>query len=199
MSLVYNYVIKKSMLYAYLIQRMEKCNMKRVNQIHESKMLIKDALFRLLEKKEFEEITLTEIAKEAGVVRMTLYRHFKEKEDILIFSFEQLFNQAMEKLNKTSNENLLELLTFRLDMLKNSKEAAILVNNDQIYKLFNSFRLEQKKHFDNFIPISDDIYTLPFISGGIESMTRQWYENGMIEPTIEIARKMNNFIIKCLS
>jgi len=42
------------------------------NQIKESKDMIKNALFRLLEVKDLKEITMSEIAEEAGLVRMTL-------------------------------------------------------------------------------------------------------------------------------
>ncbi|HIS07210.1 MAG TPA: TetR/AcrR family transcriptional regulator, partial [Candidatus Choladocola avistercoris] len=41
------------------------------------------ALLLLMEKKPYEDITITEIAKKAGVSRMSYYRLYKSKDDIL--------------------------------------------------------------------------------------------------------------------
>lgn len=49
------------------------------------KQYIVEALFRLMKKKPFAEITIGEITKTAGVNRSTYYRHFESKEDILYY------------------------------------------------------------------------------------------------------------------
>ena len=41
------------------------------------------ALQRLLQKKDFMDITVSELAKVAGVSRMTFYRHYKNVYDLL--------------------------------------------------------------------------------------------------------------------
>lgn len=42
-----------------------------------------EALFQLMERKPFAEITAGEIAARAGIDRSTYYRHFKSKEEVL--------------------------------------------------------------------------------------------------------------------
>ena len=44
---------------------------------------IEEALLLLLEKKEYKAITISEICQKAGVTRMSFYRNFESKEDIL--------------------------------------------------------------------------------------------------------------------
>ena len=45
---------------------------------------IYNALIQLMQKKRFEDISITEITKQAGVSRMAYYRNFKSKEDFLL-------------------------------------------------------------------------------------------------------------------
>ena len=55
-----------------------------------TKECIFTALLILMEKKPYEEITITDIAKKAGVSRMSYYRLYKSKDDIL----EELLERA---------------------------------------------------------------------------------------------------------
>ena len=77
--------------------------MEQLTNSHDSS-LVKDCIFTalmlLMEQKDFDDITITEIAKKAGVSRMTYYRTYSSKEDILI----QYFNQMAEKLSDTIKE-----------------------------------------------------------------------------------------------
>ena len=42
-----------------------------------------DALFYLMSKKDFNNIAITELSKKAGVSRLSFYRNFDSKEDII--------------------------------------------------------------------------------------------------------------------
>ena len=44
---------------------------------------ITDALFSLMKKKEYNNISITEICEKAGTGRMSFYRNFESKEDII--------------------------------------------------------------------------------------------------------------------
>lgn len=43
-----------------------------------------EALFQLMERKAFEDISITELTRRAGVGRVSFYRNFDSKEDILV-------------------------------------------------------------------------------------------------------------------
>ena len=64
--------------------------MKRQKQIDESKEMIACAFVRLLQENDYDDVTLREIADHAGVTRMTLYRHFKTKERIILYQAQKL-------------------------------------------------------------------------------------------------------------
>ncbi len=63
------------------------CTLKREKQILISKNMIKDALFEILMEKDFRDITISEITRRAKVGRMTFYRNFSRKEEIVVFFF----------------------------------------------------------------------------------------------------------------
>ena len=62
-----------------------------------TKECIFTALLILMEKKTYEEITITDIAKKAGVSRMSYYRLYKSKDDILIQYFNEVFEELLER------------------------------------------------------------------------------------------------------
>lgn len=64
-----------------------------------TKECIETAVIMLLEKKEFEDITITDIVKRAGVSRTTFYRHYQSKEDVLHSALSQVITKTMEKLS----------------------------------------------------------------------------------------------------
>ena len=58
--------------------------MERENQrIMLTKRLLKESLLRLLERKELDKISITELCREAGINRATFYRHYEIPRDIL--------------------------------------------------------------------------------------------------------------------
>ena len=51
-------------------------------------LLMNEALLLLLEKKDYEFITVTEICQKAGVNRSTFYLHYESMDDLLIIKGE---------------------------------------------------------------------------------------------------------------
>lgn len=56
---------------------------KRKEKNEEVRTAIIDAFFRLMRKREIAEIAVTDIVKEAGVARVSYYRNFSSREDIV--------------------------------------------------------------------------------------------------------------------
>lgn len=65
-------------------------------RIQKSKQAIMDALIALLSEKDFESITINEIAKTANVNRGTVYLHYEDKYDLLNQCIEDYLNQLLE-------------------------------------------------------------------------------------------------------
>lgn len=100
---------------------------------------IEKALLDLLKKREFADITVTDIVKEAKVARVSFYRHFSSISDVL----ESITEQSAEKLKielfplmDTANERKLRefLFNFFYQISLNHQEmwAIDAVNNNLI-------------------------------------------------------------------
>ena len=100
-----------------------------------SKMLIRNALITLLNKKPLSDISVTDIVKFADTNRGTFYNHYSNPLDIL----EEIKNELMEKLSV---------------VLKNSKNTSSI---DDLLDIINSYFLENEKDYKiivNAIPYS---------------------------------------------
>lgn len=70
-----------------------------MKQSEKSKLWMEDALLQLMKVKEFSAITVTDICEKAGISRLTFYRNFEIKEDILRFHFDKVFNEYICKFD----------------------------------------------------------------------------------------------------
>lgn len=74
-----------------------------MNNIKRAREYITEALLQLMNKKNYENITITDIAERAGVTRITFYRNFNTKDDIVKQYVQNIFNEYKwnDKLDTT--------------------------------------------------------------------------------------------------
>lgn len=65
---------------------------------------IMQSLSYLMEKKDFDSITTSEIALQAGVTEGLIYKYFKDKKDLLYKILEEHFQVFQKKINTTIEE-----------------------------------------------------------------------------------------------
>lgn len=171
--------------------------MKRMKQIYESKELICEAFMQLLKEKEEETITLTEIAETAGVGRMTIYRHFKEKEDILLYKVQQYYNAAKLQL-QDRKLSLLDLMEFRYELIYKSPHIEHLYKMNKLQSFFDAFRTIYASDIKAVLPSSLDDFTIAFILSGMDGITNLWIQNGRNEPPKQMAQRTAQMVEKHL-
>ena len=88
---------------------------KSMKQSEKSKLWMEEALLQLMEKKEFATITVTDICEKAGISRLTFYRNFEVKEDILRFHFDKVFQEYIGKFDEGIT-NIEEAITSCFDV-----------------------------------------------------------------------------------
>lgn len=71
-----------------------------------TKVIIRDTLQKLLEGKNYAEISMKEIAEKANVGRRTLYRYFGTKDDIVRFMADSVMDEFADALLLQKAENL---------------------------------------------------------------------------------------------
>ncbi len=155
---------------------------------------ITDALFNLMKKKEYNNISITEICNKAGTGRMSFYRNFDSKEDIIkkwiTNTTDNFLNESDISYKKdTTKDYFIKLFTH----LEKYKTEAYL-----IYKanLFNLLKNEFDKKLINLHQKEYENYKSYFIAGGIFNVYYFWLINGSKENPEELANKMVNLLEK---
>jgi len=97
----------------------------------QSRQWIMDSLINLMEKKEWSDISISEIATNAGVVRRTFYRHFDSKEDVLQAYLDGLVNIFVEALLKEPDLDTVASLRILFTILKKNKKFSNSIDLDQ--------------------------------------------------------------------
>ena len=103
------------------------------SKYHNTALLMDEALLIILEKKEFEFITVKEICEKAGVNRTTFYLHYESMEDLLIETIEMITKRFYDTFN---NETL--------DINNLNKDELFLINDKYLIPYLN-FIKENKK------------------------------------------------------
>jgi len=62
-----------------------------------TRTMLRDALVELILEKGYDAITIAEIAERADLARATFYLHFRDKEDLLATSLEELYDELVER------------------------------------------------------------------------------------------------------
>lgn len=93
-----------------------------------SKKYLSDALILLMKKKDYNKITNKEITDKAGLSHITIYRNFKNKDEILKYYVDEITNNFIkrEKVNYDPN-NFRKYLITLFTHLKEKKEIGILL------------------------------------------------------------------------
>lgn len=167
--------------------------MKREKQVHESKMMIGDALLKLLKEFELEEIPISKITEEAKVSRMTFYRNFNRKEDIVLFILDSFLKEIRSAVQNLSSPSIKDMILIQFRLLRQKSGLVIIQSHEDTRKLLRKFRERSLKAFTEIL-LDADPYTREFNFGGMDYIMAKWIESGMIESPEEMTEKMIKLI-----
>ncbi len=147
------------------------------------------ALLELMKEKQFSEIRIQDIAKKAGVSRISYYRNFKSKEDVL----NSYMNEETEKFhNEHKGESGNELLIHLLDHLKNYQDQfEVLYKNNLSHLLYEHIydRCGPKKETEDHTA-----YLKAAKAAAIFGFIDEWIKRGMKGNTEDVAKEL----MRCL-
>ncbi len=76
---------------------------KNESKYYNTALLMNQALIELLNKKDYEFITIKEICKKAGVNRSTFYLHYDNVEDLLLETIENINKNFLSYFTENHN------------------------------------------------------------------------------------------------
>lgn len=149
-----------------------------------TKRLLQEGLLRLLSRKELDRINITELCAEAGINRVTFYRHYTCPHEILMEIERDLLEELKHSVKaprsrqdvKRYLDEICDFLNRHTDLLK----TVIRANTDKdFYTLFNEILKERWQGdasgsvLDGFTPDERNILGI-YCSGGACFVLRQW-------------------------
>jgi probable dihydroxyacetone kinase regulator len=152
-----------------------------------TKNMLSEAFERLMSKKSFDKITVNDITASCGVSRQTFYRHFKDKYDLLNWTYLELFNKTITHIgeNSTWDEAALKIL---YGILQKSTFYSNALRSKDINSLgsfaFNTFMdfYERLIKINNPMLLDNDtLFLLEMYCRGSCEMCIRWAIGGMKE------------------
>lgn len=178
--------------------------MKEDQRVVLTKKLLKEGLLKLLEKKDINKITVTELCEESSINRATFYRHYQTPRDIITEIRHELFNNVMLIKQKGRIHN--DILIWLEDM------CGYFYENKDLLKVMFRCRTD-----DEFVSMIDTLYQEHFISirksafvaelddqelkltthcfaGGVYYILRQWILEPVDKSPKDVAKIIYRFI-----
>jgi AcrR family transcriptional regulator len=146
-----------------------------------------EALLLLMKEMSFYRISITDLAKKAGVSRMAYYRNYKSKQEVITSYLNEMFLDYFDEIKDMDiqNESLKCELFFHY--FRGMKEKIMTIINSDLSHLI----LSQFDHFIEHIFIDDpgrnastigfSRYRNSYISGGLYNVLIAWIKGGLKE------------------
>ncbi|MCD7833209.1 MAG: TetR/AcrR family transcriptional regulator [Lachnospiraceae bacterium] len=155
------------------------------------------ALTQLMEQKEYKYITVTDIARKSGVSRMTYYRTYSSKEDILVQHFQKVAQKMVSDAQDSAERALCLFFTWfqkhrnLIELLEQAHLMKLLID---CFSVFTDFLYHTIHSEEDAQPESE--YAVRFEAGGLfalltHSLTERAEETPeeMARITLKIMRK----------
>lgn len=189
---------------------------KSESKYYNTALLMNQALVELLNKKDYEFITVKEICERAGVNRSTFYLHYETINDLLeetidnidkkfVTYFSENANVFFEKIKSASTENLLlitpEYLIPYLTYIKDNRIIhQVAVKHSRIMNSIEKFNSLNEKVFKPIfkgfnIDDKTEHYMISYYLNGITAIINEWVKSGC-KDSIEYIEKI---IITCVT
>ncbi|BGE81641.1 TetR/AcrR family transcriptional regulator [Staphylococcus petrasii] len=162
---------------------------------------IKNGMISLLEKKEFEKITIKDICTESGISRTTFYAHYKDKNNFIYSYLKSLLKKGKKEIFKKefSNQHIF-LETMVHYWLDEGKLILLLLGDDSAQKAHIQMKKILQYNVElNLVPIlntkslttKEKYFLLIFMSNAIFGVLQDWVKRGCVETPKELATIMN--------
>lgn len=161
-----------------------------------TRMCIGEAFIALMKQKDLKKITISDISKKAGLSRMTYYKYYLKKEDIISDYLAELVGEYINEVSKhpeigpmMSYKHIVFTLNFfdrYADFFKTLENFGL---HSLIIRAMNTFMEE-----NIFQEYSGSIYELYCYSGALLNVFLKWEKNGKNITADNLAEIITNFM-----
>lgn len=155
------------------------------------------ALMKLLEKKQFNEVTISQITNLAGVSRMAFYRNYNVKEDIISIYIDEQFAEFYSQVLNLGLTSKFDISVCFFSFFKGKKRfIQILMASGLIYIFYQKLSVSLFDYFKNMEEKSKPeygTYFAHFEAGGLYSILLEWISNDTKESVETMANLITEF------
>lgn len=147
------------------------------------------ALMDLMKEKSYEEISISEITVRAGVSRVSYYRNYGSKEDILTETLEQLMDRFLKEIEAVPPHTpARRIMTVFFRTARENREFFCLLYDAGMDRQLQE-GLDRLITASGHFPTLDRKRTYPacLFSGALFRLLIRWYEGGMAENDSELS------------
>lgn len=147
---------------------------------------ITQALLDLMKIMDYDRISITDITEKAHLSRVTYYRHFNSKEDILKRYFVLCKNKFLSQFSQMNTAVSNEVVILNLFVyFKTNMEVNKTLRTAKLEGVLSDFLSDE---FINNLPIKLDKYYAYFIAGALFNVLIHWLDNDCKDPIDEVIR-----------
>lgn len=144
---------------------------------------LKIAMFKLMGETGFEKITITEIAKRAGVSRLAFYRNYSSKEDLVADICRSVFQELAASL--TSDRFHADRLQWYTNFFRTIRD------HSEYFKIYldANLKLSDGLILESVFPAAsiEEYYARAADEGAFLQVLTEWFNAGMKESPEEMA------------
>ena len=170
--------------------------MKQADRVEQTKKNISLALYALLLRKPYDEISVSDICRKADISRVSFYHYYDKKDDIIVQFSDEKFAEFFDDFTKleslTFEDLIIEMFKF---LKKNSRQLTILRYAQKENILLEQFYSYGRYIFSNnltskILENKDNRFLVPFLVGGLFQVIMRWLDEGMTSSPEEIAQSV---------
>lgn len=162
--------------------------------------LIVDTVLSLLKTNNYRQITISEICREAEIVRNTFYAHFQTKDDVLKYYLFNIFEDEFYSIEK--NELCSDITEVYFTVFNNKKEFLKILNKNNLLYLLDEFEhlftlLDVDHYIDNNCNVSSLAceYAYTVYSAALSNIIKRWIKKGMLETPKELTSMFHELVV----
>lgn len=159
--------------------------------IKRARSYIIEALLQLMERKNYNDITITDIARRAGVNRTTFYRNFSNKDEVIKAYLDDITEDFIRRKKVNYHPSMFKeyIITLFYHLKEQEKIGVLLYRANIIHYI----KYEFDKIFYNKAKTKKEQYNYYFISGGLFNVYYNWLINGFVETPEELSDMFIDF------
>ena len=151
---------------------------------------ITEALLILMKKKSFAQITITEIVQKAGVGRVTFYRNYSSKEDVLVSALNEAGRQWWDAFQAAGRCDYVEALFAHCMTVRDI--ALLLYKHGLMHLLFQNINETLGPEEGDSELLS---YQKSYLAGCVFGVLNEWVRRGMSDSPQKMSELLHSIQI----